>query len=114
MDIKVEQKEDLTFIYISGRLDATTAPQLETELDKVAESPGSHAIITLKELLYVSSAGLRVLLSFAKKVQPQGAALFFCGLEGSVKGVFEISGFYSLFKVFSTIEEAVAAAGKGV
>ncbi|WP_022665932.1 STAS domain-containing protein [Desulfospira joergensenii] len=111
MDIKVEDKDHVTLVDISGRLDASTASKLEAALDQVAENPPGQTVISLQELIYISSAGLRVLLSFAKKLQPKGAGLSFAGLEGSVKGVFEISGFYSLFKVYPTVDEAVSAAG---
>ena len=108
MEINVEKKGDVTLIFIAGKLDTTTATELETRLNQAIEQGISNAVISLKELVYISSAGLRVVLAFAKKLHSDNSKLYFAELDGNVKGVFEISGFYSLFKVYETIEEAVS------
>lgn len=108
MKINVEKKSNITLIYIAGKLDTTTATELETKLNETMEQGISNAIISLKKVAYISSAGLRAMLSFAKKLHSDKSKLCFAGLDGNVKGVFEIAGFYSLFKVYETIEEAVS------
>ena len=110
MKIKIEKKREWTIISIAGRLDASTSDILENQLNKIAEKKIDQILITFNELLYISSAGLRVLLSFAKQLHADNGQLCFAELGKSVKGVFEISGFYSLFTIYKNIEEALASA----
>lgn len=106
MEINVEKKDDVTLISITGKLDTTTAGKLDDRLNKAIDQGIANTIFSLKELAYISSAGLRVILAFAKKLNLNNNKLCFTELDGNVKEVFEISGFYSLFKVYKTIEEA--------
>ena len=110
MDIKVEKKGAVALMFITGRLDASTATELETRLNEIIEKETCNLVISLKELLYISSAGLRVLLFIGKKLHMNHRKLYFAELDGNVKSVFEISGFFSLFTVCETIEEAILKA----
>lgn len=97
MDInKIENNEELT-IAIVGRLDTSTAPQLEAELN--ASLPGVTLLnFDLKELEYISSAGLRVLLSAQKTMNKQGKMIVKNANE-SVNEVFEITGFSDILTI---------------
>jgi anti-anti-sigma factor len=68
-------------------------------------------ILEVSQLRYVSSAGLRVVLSAGKAVQGKGGTLRLAGLGGMVREVFEISGFSGLFPQHESVDAAVAAAG---
>lgn len=81
-----------------GRLDTTTSPQLETLLN--AELDGITSLIfDFAKLDYLSSAGLRVLLTAQKRMNQQGT-MKLCNVNATVKEVFEITGFTD----FLTIE----------
>lgn len=108
MNINVTKRKDWIIVYIAGRLDASNAGELETQLNKIFEKTPEKTLVSLKELEYISSAGLRVLLSFAKKLPSYKTQLYFAELGDNVKSVFEISGFYSLFTIYETIEDAFA------
>ena len=64
-------------------------------------------VINLTGLEYISSAGLRSILSTAKQLKAKDGKMLFTGLQGPVKDVFKISGFGSIFKTFETEEEAL-------
>lgn len=108
MDIKVENKGEVALISVSGRLDAITATELDTTFGEILDGGNKNAIVSMKELEYVSSAGLRVILMFAKKLRTDKRKVGFAELSGNVKEVFDISGFYSLFEIYNTVEEAFA------
>ncbi len=95
---KKEQGTELE-IALAGRLDTTTAPQLETELKR---SINGVTALTLDfaELEYISSAGLRVLLT-AQKVMNRQGSIVVCHVNETIMGVFEITGFSEIL----TIEE---------
>ena len=64
-------------------------------------------LVNFSELEYISSAGLRSILATAKQLKARNGEIMFTGLKNTVKEVFEISGFYSIFKTFETEEEAL-------
>ena len=79
-----------TFV-LEGRLDTTTAPQLETEL-KTALADAEHICFDFEKLEYISSAGLRVLLSVHKQMKARGG-MELCHVNEAVLEVFEVTGF---------------------
>lgn len=87
---KTQTGTELT-IALSGRLDTTTAPQLEAALKSSLE--GVTALtMDCKELAYISSAGLRVLLSAQKVMMKQGNMVV-CNVNETILEVFEVTGF---------------------
>lgn len=89
-----EQKAE---VEIKGRLDSTTAPQLEEELNDIA---GACNEITLdfKDLQYVSSAGLRVLLKTQKTMQAKGS-MKIIHVNAEIMEVFELTGFLDILTI---------------
>lgn len=93
-----------------GRLDSATAPAFETEFMASAEG-ADRLLIDFSGLTYISSAGLRVVLKAAKKMQSKGGRVALCSLGPQVAEVFEISGFSSLsiFSIHPERDSALAA-----
>ena len=83
---------------LEGRLDTTTAPQLETLLSTSLEGV-TELVFDFSPLEYLSSAGLRVLLSAQKRMNKQGS-MKLLHVNETVKEVFDITGFAD----FLTIE----------
>lgn len=108
MNITQQQHDGIVTLNITGRLDAMTAVDAEKEFDEVLQQESDQLLVNLAGLDYISSAGLRVLLVVAKKVQQRGGKVVLAELTPGVKEVFEISGFSSIFKIFDSSEEAVA------
>jgi anti-anti-sigma factor len=109
MEIKVENRDEGVLVEISGRLDAVTATELDATFGEILEGGGQNVIVSMEDLEYISSAGLRVILLFAKKLHAGQRQVGFAALAGNVKEIFDISGFYSLFKIYDTVDEAFAA-----
>ena len=107
--MKIVSRDDssATIISVKGRIDAMTSPDFENYLSNLLKQEKNNLIINLGELEYISSAGLRVILSVAKTVKANQGNLLFCGLQGSAKEIFEISGFCSILQVLDTEEEAL-------
>lgn len=84
-------------IALSGRLDTTTAPQLEAELEQSIK--GVTALtLDLAELEYMSSAGLRVLLATQKTMNKQGSMLI-RHVNETIMEVFEVTGFSEILTI---------------
>ena len=97
--MKIEKKiENLAAeIILSGRLDTTTAPDLERELDTIITEV-KDLTFNMTELEYISSAGLRVLLRAQKLMNTQGN-MKLIGVNESVMEVFEITGFSDILTI---------------
>ena len=91
MTINMERKDDRLCVSLEGRLDTSTAPKLEAEL-KGALDGVTDLVIDMKGLRYISSAGLRVLLSAQKVMNRQGEMVVRNANEGIME-VFEVTGF---------------------
>ena len=87
---------DLT-LTLSGRLDTTTSPQLEAEL-KGCLSGVEHLVLDFAALDYLSSAGLRVLLSAQKIMNKQGAMVV-KNVNETIQEIFEVTGFCDILTI---------------
>ena len=97
--MKIEKKQngsELT-IALEGRLDTTTAPELEKELD-ASLSDVDSLIFDLKDLAYISSAGLRVLLKAQKTMNKQGSMVV-KGSSEDLMDIFEVTGFVDILNI---------------
>ena len=93
---KTQEGETLT-IALEGRLDTTTAPQLEGEL-RTSVDGITELVFDLTDLEYVSSAGLRVLLS-AQKVMNRQGNMTVRNVSSEVMDVFELTGFSEILNI---------------
>ena len=84
-------------ITLSGRMDTTTAPQLDGEL-KASLSGVEELVLDFAELNYISSAGLRVLLSAQKTMSRQGSMVL-CNVNEMIMEVFEVTGFVNILTI---------------
>ena len=97
MMIEIKRSVENTVLELVGRLDTTTAPSLEKTLSEdMGES--KNLILDFKGLEYISSAGLRVLLSAQKKMQKIGSMKLVNVCE-EVMEVFEITGFADILVI---------------
>lgn len=84
-------------VFVSGRLDTITAPQLESDL-KDSIGGVTSLILDFSDLSYISSAGLRVLLSTQKQMLKQGKMVI-RNVNEAINEVFEITGFTEILTI---------------
>lgn len=99
MTIEMQKDGNKLTVVLSGRLDTTTAPNLEAELKKDLDGT-EHLILDFKALEYLSSAGLRVLLTAQKTMNKQGDMVI-RHVNETIAEIFEVTGFSDIL----TIEE---------
>ena len=109
MEIRTRKETDATVITITGRLDAVTTPEYEKKIQEMIAGGGIRFVIDFEALEYISSAGLRGLLVTAKLLKAKGGQVRFANVAGTVKEVFDISGFGSIFQMDATVAGALAA-----
>ena len=97
--LNIEKKQDgknLT-VALSGRLDTVTAPELESELASALEDV-ENLVIDMKDLEYISSAGLRVLLT-AQKTMNQKGSMKLTNVNETVMEIFDVTGFVDILNI---------------
>ena len=95
MNININKNVDKLIISLEGRLDTTTSPELESEYKKLDEK---NIVLDLKDLNYISSAGLRVLLTMQKEMNKKGT-LEIINVCDDVMDIFEVTGFNDILNI---------------
>ena len=97
MNINTEINNGKWIINLEGRLDTNTAPQLEDTINQQIENI-TELLLNLKNLEYISSAGLRVILSAQKIMNKQGK-MKIINANDNVMEVFDMTGFLDILDV---------------
>ena len=97
--LKIEKKSEngTTQFALEGRLDTMSAPELEAALQE--ELPGTtELIMDFEKLSYISSAGLRVLLS-AQKIMTKQGSMKIRHVNGEIMNIFDVTGFAEILTI---------------
>ncbi len=97
LTITKKKDGDALVVYLQGRLETTTAPQFSAELKDALDGVVSLTL-DMEKLDYISSAGLRVLLTVQKRMNVQGT-MKILHINETVQEIFEITGFSEIFTV---------------
>ena len=99
-----------TILRVSGRVDAETAPNLEKQINKAFSKGQHHLVVDLGGVDYISSAGLRVLVTALKKSRRYNRGdVRLAGLSTRLKEAFQLVGFNKLFQIFADAEDAAGS-----
>lgn len=98
MKIEVKKEDKKLTIALKGRLDTTTAPELEKTVNDSLEDITELSMDFL-ELEYLSSAGLRVLLNASKAMKKKDGAMVICNVNEDIMEVFTITGFTEILTI---------------
>ncbi len=108
MNIETRDLKHVTVAKVSGRVDSSTAPDLEKSLQDLLDAGRNQLVLDLQETDYMSSAGLRVLVATHKTAKKNGGGLCLAQPSARVNEVLELAG---LTPVFSVYPDVVAAVG---
>ena len=97
MTITIDKNNETTTLKIEGRLDTTTTPELENAINGEGDAL-EKLVLDFEKVNYISSAGLRVLLSAQKKMNVQGY-MELIGVSEAVMDVFEMTGFADILVI---------------
>ena len=107
MEIDSREENGILIIAIEGRLDAATAPVAEGEINKALQGEQNRLLFNLSALEYLSSGGLRVILSSAKEIRRREGKVALAALNQYVYEIFEVSGFTSMIPIKDSLEEGL-------
>lgn len=97
IDIKIE--DNVVCATIEGRLDTVSAVEAEKDFLPLKENAGKNIVLDCSALDYISSSGLRLLLSLRKEVEAKGGKLTVEHINDEIRNVFTITGFFKLFDI---------------
>jgi stage II sporulation protein AA (anti-sigma F factor antagonist) len=105
MKIQAKKEENTLIVSLDGKIDGATAPELEAELIGWLDQGETALILDLREVFYVSSAGLRVVLLAAKRLR-SGGRLAIAEVQSEVKEIFDLAGFDTLLPFYDDLGAA--------
>lgn len=99
MDIKINNKDNKTFVELNGRLDTSNAEQFQNDISPLMEGENPNIDIDCTGMTYTSSQGLRIFLMLQKSVISRGGKLVMRNMNPMVKEVFDITGFSNIITI---------------
>jgi anti-sigma B factor antagonist len=107
MEINHKMENGILIIAIKGRLDAATSPAADETIKETMGQGSDRLLFDLSDLEYLSSGGLRVILSAAKEIRRRKGKVTLCCLNQYVDEIFEVSGFKSMIPIKDTVEAGI-------
>ncbi|MEW6435578.1 MAG: STAS domain-containing protein [Pseudomonadota bacterium] len=92
----------------AGRIDSVTGPAFERDVLQQIDGGGRRLLLDFADLVYISSAGLRIVLLAAKRMKSAGGRLVLCSLSPQISEVFEISGFNRILDILPSRDAALS------
>ncbi|HEY5511115.1 MAG TPA: STAS domain-containing protein [Prolixibacteraceae bacterium] len=107
MNVEILAAPDYTLVSVVGRVDTTNANEFEKSMMGVVEGGSTKIVLDCAGLDYISSSGLRVFLIVQKKMMAIKGKFALCCLQPEIQEIFDISGFSSIFSIFSDQDAAI-------
>jgi len=107
VDVTEEQNGDGTVLKITGRLDAISSPGTEKKVFECINNGQHQLLLDFSDVEYLSSAGMRMLLSTTKKLKTLNGKLVVCSVNMNVMDVLKMSGFDHVLELVQNREEAL-------
>ena len=104
--INHEIQDDIYHLKVGGEIDASSSIHLDKAINKALKSGKGKILVDCSELVYISSAGLGVFMSYIEELNTKNINLIIYGLNEKVKNVFQILGLDQLLKIVETEERA--------
>lgn len=109
VEIQVSGQEHVTLIEVSGRIDSMNANQFGEAINSEIDGGNIHIVLDLSSVDYMSSAGLREIVSSLKKVKRATGDLRLAQPSDRVREVLEMAGLDTIFRIFPSQAEAVGS-----
>jgi anti-sigma B factor antagonist len=109
MEFATTKHKRCSVVTVSGRVDSNTAPAFEGALKDVIEGGQRNVVLELTEVEFMSSAGLRAMVSSLKACRGGGGSLAVAAPSNRVVEVMQLAGLTSLFSVFDDVTAAVGS-----
>lgn len=108
MEISMKTVDEVEVVALSGDIDGSNAPAVQEQIMPLVH-PECRILLDMSGVSYMSSAGLRMLLSTYRQISRQSGRIALVGLAEEIKDTMAVTGFLDFFTTCDTIEEGVKA-----
>ena len=108
LNVRIEQdikSGETARVYVEGRLDTATAPDLEKELQPLLDGPVKQLVFDLEGLAFVTSAGIRVILAARKRIAEREGTCLLVNLQPQIEKVLEILKSLPNVNIFASVKD---------
>jgi anti-anti-sigma factor len=109
MIITRDEKEGKIIVRCEGRLDASSSPQLEGVLNDLMAQKKSKLLVDFNKIDYLSSAGMRLLLSMTKRMNTSQGKLLLFSIHEDVMEIIRMAGFEQILHIYSDEQKALSS-----
>ncbi len=109
MEISTKEMKRVSLLTVSGRIDSSTAPDFDKALQSLINANRTQIIVDMKDVEYLSSAGLRSLVSAVKSAKSGGGDVRLSQPSKRVREVMDLAGLNSIFTLYDDPVEAVGS-----
>lgn len=109
MQVKSRVENQIKILELSGRFDISTADTVREWIDDVTTTKPAMVVVNMEHVHFVDSTGLSTLVHGMKRSQSLEGDLHICGLQQSVRIIFELTRLDGYFNIFGNESEAVSA-----
>lgn len=109
MQITERKVNDIQILELAGRFDTSTANTVLERIDLVTNTTPARVVVNMENVSFVDSTGLSTLVHGTKQSRMQEGDLYLCGLQQSVRIIFELTRLDKYFEIFLAEEDAIAA-----
>jgi len=110
LQIELENRSSALIVRLKGELDHHTAETVRKKMEEAIEAGDiRHIVLSLKELSFMDSSGLGVILGRYKQITAKGGKMVVCDANPSVFRLFEMSGLFKILSVQDTESQAIAS-----
>jgi len=106
--VDVKSLRSVTVVSLDGELDGKSAPEVQEKVLPLVE-PGGKILLDMSKVPYMSSAGLRMLLSIYRQVTGKKGGIVLAGVAEEIRDTMSVTGFLKFFLIHGTVEEGVKA-----
>jgi anti-sigma B factor antagonist len=112
LEVRTEVVDGIIVHRITGKIDTLTSPNFESAIRSSLSGDGPRVILDMREVSFISSAGIRVLAMAARRTAATQGGLAVFGLNSTINEVLEISGLQKMIPIAANETEARAKLGK--
>jgi anti-sigma B factor antagonist len=109
VEISTKEMKRVSLVAVAGRVDSATAPDFDKALQTLIQANRNQIVVDLKGVEYMSSAGIRALVSALKAAKSGGGDLCIAQPSARVRDVLELAGLNTIFAVYEDLIEAVGS-----
>lgn len=109
MEITTRDHKRASVLRITGRIDSNTSPEFDAKLKEYINSNRVNIVLEMDQTDYISSAGVRALISAQKSAKPKGGQVVLSNPSAKVRDVLKLAALESLFPIYDKTEDAVGS-----